>query len=136
MMQRIQKWFAIRNYAKKLGPQLRKRYGASRYYTPEQVKATVRACGLNLDWVCYALCMYCDRDSFIQYHFNVGEACDYGAMQSEVAAQFFHNHNRGLFNEVDASTVINSTISSWCDGSGYDGGCFDGGGSCDGGTGD
>jgi len=58
-------------------------------------------------------------------------------MQSEVAAQFFHNH--ASFNEVDASMVIDNTL-SWCDSGGYDGGggagCDAGGESCDGGGGD
>lgn len=139
MIQRIQKWFAIRSYALSLGPKLQSRYGASRYYTPGQVKTTVREYGLNLNWVCYALCMYCDCGSFIQYHIEIGETCDYGAMQSEVAAQFSHNHTS--FNEVDALSVINNTI-SWGGSGGYDAGgsCgtggFDGGGSCDGGGGD
>lgn len=121
MIQRIQKWLAIRSYGRILGSKLRRRYGASRYYTPEQVKATVGEHGLNLNRVCYALCMYCDYGSFIQYHLEIGEICDYGAMQSEVAAQFSHHH--ASFNEVDA-------------GGSYDTGGFDGGGSCDGGGGD
>jgi hypothetical protein len=135
MLRRIQKWFAIRNYAKSLGPRLRKRYGASRYFTPRQVKTTVRECGFNQHWAGYALCMYCDHDSFTQYHFDRGETCNYGAMQSEVAAQFFHDHASS--NEVDASMIIDNTI-SWCDSSGFDGGgSYDsGGGSYDGGGGD
>jgi uncharacterized membrane protein YgcG len=123
MIKRLQKWFAIRSYAKSLGPKLRKRYGASRYYTPGQVKATVKTSGLNSTWVCYALCMYCDSDSFTQYHIDIGEPCDYKAMQCDVAAQF--SPSDSSFDSFAASMVIDSSI-SWQGSDGYDGG-----GSCD-----
>ncbi|MBW4461890.1 MAG: hypothetical protein KME47_16865 [Nodosilinea sp. WJT8-NPBG4] len=138
MIQRIKKWLAIRSYAKNLGSKLRKAYGASRYYTPGQVKTTVREAGLNLNLVRYALCMYCDRSSFIKYHSDIGETYDYEATQNEVAAQLSRDHVS--LNEVGASSIVINQAISWygsgsygaggsC-GGGWDGG-GDGGGSCD-----
>lgn len=114
MIQRIQKWFAIRNYAKKLGPNLRQRYGASRYYSPGQVRATIKKSGLSLDWWCYAFCMYCDFDSFTQYHADIGEVCDYGAMQSEVLSLLSVANT--AFDSADISAMIEETV-NWSDSS-------------------
>ena len=126
MIQRIQRWLAVRSYAKKLGAKLRKRYGTSKYYTPGQVETTVREAGLNLNLVRYALCMYCNRDSFIQYQFDIGETYDYEAMRNEVAAQFSSSHVS--FNGVSASSMVINQAIDW-----YGGGGYGGGGSCDGG---
>ncbi|QYO67087.1 DUF6559 family protein [Leptolyngbya sp. 7M] len=131
MIQHIQKWLAIRSYAKNLGSKLRKRYGASRYYTPGQVKTTVREAGLDLKLVRYALCMYCDRSSFIQYHIDLGEAYDdYDSIRNEIAAQF--SRNRVSFNEVvSSSMVINQAIYGYDGGGHFSGGSCDNGGTCD-----
>jgi uncharacterized membrane protein YgcG len=134
MFKSLQKWFAIRSYAKSLGSKLRKRYGASRYYTPGQVKATVRTYGLDSTWLGYALCMYCDSDSFTQYHIDIGEPCDYKAMQCDVAAQFSSTSSNSAFDSSAAVAMAIDSNISWngSDGSAAGGSCdsggFDGGG--------
>jgi hypothetical protein len=92
---------AIRSYAKKLGPKLRERYGREKKYTPAQVKRTIEEGGYSIDYLCYALAMYCDYPAFTDYHHTTGESCDYGAMRAEIADRFFHGDA-----SFDASDVI------------------------------
>jgi hypothetical protein len=92
MLQMIRKWLAIRSYKKRLGPQLRERYGRARSYTSAQVKRTIQEGGFNAaDYVCYALCMYCDRTEFDAYHESTGEVCDYDAMWHDLGGTS-HSH--------------------------------------------
>src|SRR6516165_3857645 len=81
----IRKRLAIRAYARRLGPKLRERYGRARRYTPAQVKRTVEVCEFNADYLCYALCMYCDRAEFDAYHAAHGESCDYDSIWQDIA---------------------------------------------------
>jgi hypothetical protein len=84
MLRSARKWIAIRRYVKGLGPELRRRYGRSKRYTPAQVKRTIEQRGYSREWTCYALCMYCGRRDFDAYHRAAGESCDYNAMRGEV----------------------------------------------------
>ena len=79
----IQKRRAIRRYRRRLGSALRRRYGREQHYTPEQVESTVVTKGLGIDFLCFALAMYCSRESFNAYHAARGEVCDYDAMRSD-----------------------------------------------------
>ncbi len=117
---------------------LGQRYGASRYYTPEQVIATVDLAELSLTWIGYALCLYCEQNSFTQYYASLGETRDYEAMQSEVAVQF--SQNQASSRQGKATTVINSSIVNsavinsaigWSTSGGYGHGGFSGGCSSD-----
>jgi hypothetical protein len=123
MLSRVRKWLAIRSYAKRLGADLRKRYGKRKNYTSGQVKRTAELGGYNLDYLCYALCMYCSLGEFSDYHRATGEACDYAAMRSEVADRFFGGN--ASFNATD---VVESAA-GWdtSDFSAGNGGGFDGG---------
>jgi hypothetical protein len=142
MLQSIRKWFAIRSYAKSLGPKLRERYGTEKKYTPAQVKRTIKEGSYNVDYMCYALCMYCDYPSFTEYHRSTGEPCDYNAMRSEIADRFFHGDT-----SFDASDVVDGGSGwdsaesagdhgSWGDSGGDTGGCSSDGGGGDTGSSD
>jgi hypothetical protein len=89
MISLIRRRLAIRSYAKRLGGQLRKRYGRRKVYTPAQVRRTAEQGGFNLTYLCYAYCIYCDRAAFVDHHRATGEACDFDVMRSEVAGRFF-----------------------------------------------
>jgi len=89
MLASIRKWFAVRSFAKELGPKLRERYGAQSKYTPTQVVQTIREGRFNVDYECFALSMFCDRLAFDDYHRFFGRACDYDSMRSELADRFF-----------------------------------------------
>jgi len=97
----IRKRLAIRAYARRLGPKLRERYGRARRYTPAQVKRTVEVCGFNSDYLCLALCMYCDRAEFDAYHTALGETCDYDSMWHDIGGHAETTHDVGY--EASAS---------------------------------
>ena len=95
MKRAIRKRLAIRAYARRLGPKLRERYGRARRYTPAQVKRTVEVCEFNADYLCYALCMYCDRAEFDAYHAAHGESCDYDSIWQDIAGYGGTTHGFG-----------------------------------------
>ena len=97
----IRKWFVLRSYAKRLGPKLRMRYGEQDKYMPAQVERTMAIGGCSSEYVCYALCMYCDHDDFIESYRLSGKSCDYHAIRREIADRFFHGDA-----SFDASDVI------------------------------
>jgi hypothetical protein len=76
---------AIRAYAQRLPLLLRREYGASGTYTPKQICQSIRRDGLSLDYSCYALSMFVDRETFNDFHAAIGETCDYDAMRAEAA---------------------------------------------------
>lgn len=98
------KRFAIHKYIKHIGPELRKRYGGQRKYTPDQVKQTVSNSLYSSDYDCYAFAMYCSHDDFADYHRAIGESCDYNSMRSEIS-NFFHSVFQGD-TTFDACDVI------------------------------
>jgi hypothetical protein len=89
MLKAIRKWLAIRDYAKRLGPKLRERYGPSKRYTAAQVKRTIEVCDFNSDYACYALSMYCSRSEFDAYHETRGAECDYDVMHQYHSDSWF-----------------------------------------------
>lgn len=98
---------AVRNYVKHVGPELRKRYGKQRKYTPTQVKQTIYASGYSSDVDCYAFAMFCDRDDFVEYHRTIGESCDYNSMRSEISESCGFIFPSGT--TFDAAEVIDSS---------------------------
>lgn len=80
---------AVREYLGKVGPDLRKKHGKQRHYSPEQVRRSVEDQGLGVDYLCFAYCLYCTPADFDLVHAATGEACDYGAMRSLVGDAFF-----------------------------------------------
>jgi hypothetical protein len=81
---------AVGEYVTKLGPELRTRYGPRKHYTPRQVRDTAAEAGLQMDYVCFAYCLYCSPSDFALIHEGVGEVCDYAAMHAAVGETFFH----------------------------------------------
>ena len=76
----------VGEYIAKLGPELRKRYGHQKHYSPQQVRQTAGDMGLQFDYLCFAYCLYCSPSDFALVHAAAGEACDYAAMKAEVLA--------------------------------------------------
>jgi len=81
---------AISAYARKLPWALSKRYGYAQSYTPQQVRKTVETAELNVEFSCYAVAMFSSRESFDQFHRDLGETCDYDAMRAHIADMHFH----------------------------------------------
>lgn len=147
MWKRFQKRRAMRRYRRRLGVQLRRRYGRERYYTPEQVRTTAVFSSLGVDHLCFALAMYCDRTSFDAYHHERGEACDYDAMRADIGASYFGGDTTFDATSFDALDASYGTSDGHDAGGhdagghdaggydgGFDGGGFDGGGDAGGGS--
>lgn len=78
---------ALRAYRTTLFKQLRRTFGRKLYYTPEEVTYAARDLrDSRIDFLCYALGMFCEREAFDAYHAARGEACDYDAMRGEIFA--------------------------------------------------
>jgi len=78
---------AIRTYTRKLP--LSAQYGKRQFSTPQQVKKAAENAGLNTAFSCYAATIFSSRESFNQFHREIGEACDYDAMRAHVANTHF-----------------------------------------------
>src|SRR5580698_5919463 len=55
---------AARKYARRLGPRLRRDYGASKYYTPGQIKAAVKACDLPEQYLSFGYAAFLPEEAF------------------------------------------------------------------------
>ncbi len=75
---------ALERYQTELGQQLRGTYGERAHYEANSVAATARFYGFNDAFLCYALAMYADRESFDAYHAERGEACSYDRLWYEL----------------------------------------------------
>lgn len=124
MIRRIKKYFAIRSYVRRLGPELVRRFGKRRYYTPEQVRKAVRGGRFNEDDICYAYSMFCSREDYDSFHAELGETGDYDAMRGEVGRRYF-----GGSTDFEPSSIIHHAEQySEHGGSGESGGHHDPGG--------
>ena len=98
---------AIRAYTRRLPRLLSKDYGYSQSYTPKQVRRTVERSGLDIEYSCYAVAMFSERDDFNQFHHELGEICDYDAMRAEVADRHFHGN--AAFDVSDVFAISSET---------------------------
>lgn len=83
---------AARGFIRDLGPELRRRHGRRKHYSPAQVQAASKDRGLMWDWDCLAYCLYCSPGDFSAIHAASGEACDYGVLRQGIADTFFNGH--------------------------------------------
>ena len=90
LLRSVRKARAIGAYTRKLPRLLSKNYGYAQSYTPQQVRKTVETAGLNGEFSCYAVAMFSSRESFEQFHRDLGETCDYDGMRAYVADMHFH----------------------------------------------
>jgi hypothetical protein len=126
----LRKRRAIRGYARRLPRLLARDYGASKTYTPQQVRKTIARSGMNTDYSCYGVAMFSGREDFNQFHQSIGETCDYDAMRGEIADSHFHGNTD--FTISDISAAFSESGSHSGDG-GHHGGGGDGGGDSGGG---
>lgn len=64
MLERIQKWLALRSYRTQLSHLLVRRYGREHHYTPPQVLTTIREHGLSERYAAYACAMFCSKRAY------------------------------------------------------------------------
>ncbi len=63
-------------------------YGKKPYYQPKEVKRASKKSQFyvpnQIDWHCWAMCVFCSQSAFDDYHRITGEICDYASMKIEV----------------------------------------------------
>ena len=74
-----------KQYAKDVGKILVQEYGKQKYYSPNRVKRASKKTKWDIDWHCWAMCLYTSPDDFNRYHKSIGESCDYASMKGEMA---------------------------------------------------
>lgn len=135
------KRLAIHKYIKHIGPELRKRYGGQRKYTPDQVKQTVKNSLYSSIYDCYAFSLYCDYADFVDYHSTIGESCDYNSMRSEISYSFYSIFQSGttfdacdvidLSDRIDSAKNVGDSSSWWSNLFDFDSGSYFGSGGSD-----
>jgi len=68
-----------------VGGDLVKNYGKKKFYSVQEVKDANRRQGISVDVVCWSHAFFNSHEDFDEYHAELGEACDYIAMKSEMA---------------------------------------------------
>lgn len=74
----------LKAYARKLGPELRKRYGRSKTYTIDQINAACKQAGLRVDYVRYGYAMFVDPMEHRILRSRFEKEYDYQALKAEV----------------------------------------------------
>lgn len=109
---------AIKKYAKKLGPTLKKKYGRSNYYSPGQIKTAASNANLSISHICVGYAMYMEKDAFDKLHQEMGEQCSYEGIRTEIGNLCFSGDNS--FTTSDTMTYgVDS--SDFTDGVGFTG---------------
>jgi hypothetical protein len=96
---------AIKSYMKNLPSLLNSRYGFSDYYTKGQIEQTVAQSSLSMQFVDYAIAMFCDPKT------DIYESVQHKSLRKnrEYLATKYFGGNSG-FSAVDVNTVM---ASSW-----------------------
>ena len=89
-------------YGKKVGEILVGRYGKKKFYSPEQVRKASAESRFDVDWHCWAMCLYSAPDDFQSYHEATGESCDYAAMKAEMTTALTDGASEAWF-DIDLS---------------------------------
>lgn len=74
-----------KQYAKDVGKILVQKYGKQKNYSPHRVRQASRQTRWDIDWHCWAMCLYTSPGDFNRYHESIGEVCDYASMKGEMA---------------------------------------------------
>ncbi len=69
---------------------------------------TVQDLGYQIDWVCWAYCIFSSPADFKSLHDAAGEACDYAVMKAEVLTDLAGAHFNG---QISTSLGSNGQIS-------------------------
>ena len=77
-------------------------YGKKKYYTQKEVQDSCRRRNyLDIDWHCWAFCIFTSPETFALIHAATGEVCDYVSMKTTALAELAD----GLFSlgDIDLS---------------------------------
>jgi hypothetical protein len=89
-------------YAKEVGEILVRNYGKKKFYSPEQVTKASSQSRYDIDWHCWAMCLFTSPFDFDTYHQSIGEACDYAAMKAEMTSALTDGASKAWF-DIDLS---------------------------------
>jgi hypothetical protein len=101
MTRQIKRYRAIRSYAKRLGPELARRWGTHRHFTIDQVTHAAQGAGFSTDFIAYAHALFCRRSEFDAYYGPLRVACTYEGLRSVVARRYFDG-----VTDFDAASII------------------------------
>ena len=99
-MRAIRKYSAIRSCVKRLGKDLRRRFGLKPFYTIDHVTKAVER-GYKKDFVAYAHAIFCSREDFDAYYAPLGVKCTYDGLREIVGTRYFSGRM-----DFDAEKVI------------------------------
>ena len=89
-----------------VGEDLVRTNGKKKYYSQKEIKKSLDHRKIDIDWYCWAYCLYMDHDSFDTYHQSIGEACDYTAMKGSMLAAATDHISDGWFDfDFDLSWI-------------------------------
>jgi hypothetical protein len=91
-----------KSYARDIGEILFRTYGKKKFYSPEQVKRASSQSRYNIDWHCWAMCIFSSPADFNAYHKLVGETCDYASMKAEMTLAITDGDSDAWF-DIDLS---------------------------------
>ena len=73
-----------RRFIGAVGEELVKRHGTKKYYQTDDIRRATADLGYQVDWVCWAYCIFSSPADFKSLHDAAGEACDYASMKAAV----------------------------------------------------
>lgn len=87
-----------KQYIGAVGEELVAKHGKKKYYKPEQIRRASESRGYEIDYACWAYCIFSTPDDFRSVHEAAGEACDYAVMKAAVLADLASG---GIFSGID-----------------------------------
>jgi hypothetical protein len=89
-------------YVREVAEILVRKHGKKKYYTPAQVKKASAQSRFDVDWHCWAMCVFSSGPDFSDDHQSVGENCDYAAMKTEMTSLLTDEKSDSWF-DIDLS---------------------------------
>ena len=99
---RFRKYRTIRRYFR-IRRILAKRYGASKYYTPQQIEKTLESLNIPSEYIHYAQAIYSDEATFSEYYTQIGDGYNYQELREEISDTFHVSDLSTLENSISLS---------------------------------
>jgi hypothetical protein len=71
---------------RRVGRDLQRRHGRKAWYSPEDIRSSMRRLDYPFMWDCWALSLYSSPIDFDAFHRARNETCDYQGMHAEMAS--------------------------------------------------
>ena len=80
-----------------MGNDLSRAHGKRKFYSQAVIKQALQKRRYDIDWHCWAYCLYMDHSSFDKYHQSIGEPCDYLDMKQSMISSMTDNASDSWF---------------------------------------